>query len=121
MGDKEKQPRRLSTVANPLVSIIISSYNYGRFLRQTIDSALAQTYPNVEVIVVDDGSNDDSPDIVRSYGGRITGILKMNGGQASSLNIGFAASHGDIVIFFDSDDFLRPHAAERVAAVYADS
>jgi len=105
-------------VANPSVSIIISSYNYDRFLRQTIDSALKQTYPNVEVIVVDDGSSDDSPDIVKSYGESVIGILKENGGQASSLNRGFAASRGDILIFVDSDDFLFPHAAERIAAAF---
>jgi len=101
-------------MGDPLISIIISSYNYARYLKQTIDSALGQTYPKVEVIVVDDGSRDGSPEVIKSYGQRIIAILKENGGQASSLNAGFAGSHGDIVIFLDSDDFLLPWAAERV-------
>jgi glycosyltransferase involved in cell wall biosynthesis len=97
---------------NRLVSIVINSYNYGSFLRTAIDSALQQTYGNTEVIVVDDGSTDDSPEIINSYNGRIRSILKRNGGQASALNAGFAASHGDTVIFLDSDDMLLPTAVE---------
>ena len=64
-----------------LVSIIITNYNYGQFLAQAIESALAQTYPHVEVIVIDDGSTDHSAGIIRSYGKRISPIFKPNGGQ----------------------------------------
>lgn len=98
-----------------LVSVIISSFNYARFLHQAIDSALSQTYPAVEVVVVDDGSKDESPEIIRSYGSKIISLIKENGGQASALNAGFERSRGNIVIFLDSDDFLLPQAAERVA------
>src|SRR5436853_3004216 len=79
------------------VSIIINNYNYGRFLRDAIDSALGQGYPNTEVVVVDDGSSDDSRDIIASYGNRIIPVLKVNGGQASAFNAGFEASGGDVI------------------------
>jgi glycosyltransferase involved in cell wall biosynthesis len=96
----------------PLVSIIVTSYNYGRFLRPCIDSALAQTHPNCETIVIDDGSKDDSPDIIRSYGSRVRATLKPNEGPASSWNLGFAQSRGEFVLFLDSDDVLSPTAVE---------
>jgi len=95
---------------DPVASIVISSYNYGRYLRECIDSALGQSYPNTEVIVVDDGSTDDSRDIILSYGDRITAVLKENGGQASALNTGFSVSHGEVICFLDSDDALLPSA-----------
>src|ERR1700719_288784 len=87
-----------------LVSIIIPNYNYARYLRIAIDSALAQTYAPVEVIVVDDGSTDNSREVIESYGDRITPIIKTNGGHGSALNAGYAASRGEIVIFLDADD-----------------
>lgn len=99
-------------MSEPIVSIVIRNYNYGRFLRDAVDSALAQSYPHVEVIVVDDGSTDDSRPIIAQYGCRIASVLKENGGEGSGVNAGFAASHGDIVIYLDSDDTLRPEAAE---------
>lgn len=98
----------------PLVSIIINNYNYARFLLEAIDSALCQTFQLTEVIVVDDGSTDQSPDMICGYGKRVTSILKKNGGQASALNAGFAASRGDLVIFLDADDILLPHAVQQV-------
>lgn len=102
-------------MSKPLyASIIISSFNYGAFLRQAVESALNQTYPHTQVIVVDDGSTDDSPEIIASYGQQITSILKANGGQASVLNAGFAVSSGDIIVFLDSDDVLLPTAIENV-------
>jgi glycosyltransferase involved in cell wall biosynthesis len=97
-----------------LASILINNYNYGRFLREAIDSALNQSYPHIEVIVVDDGSTDDSRDIIASYGDRISPVLKENGGQASAINAGFAASHGDVVCFLDADDVFLP---EKVSCV----
>lgn len=97
----------------PLVSIIINNRNYGAFLGQAIESALAQTYRNSEVIVVDDGSTDNSREIIASYGGRLVPVLKENGGQASAFNAGFPASRGEVVIFLDSDDVLLPTAVER--------
>jgi glycosyltransferase involved in cell wall biosynthesis len=97
-----------------LVTILINNYNYGRFLGDAIDSALNQTYRNLEVIVVDDGSTDDSREIIASYGNRIISVLKENGGQASALNAGFAASHGQIICLLDSDDSFDAHKVESV-------
>jgi glycosyltransferase involved in cell wall biosynthesis len=77
---------------SPLVSIIVDNYNYGRFLCDSIGSALAQEYSNVEVVVVDDRSTDNSAEVIRSYGQRIRTIFKPNGGHASAFNAGFKAS-----------------------------
>jgi glycosyltransferase involved in cell wall biosynthesis len=90
----------------PLVTILINNYNYGRFLRQAIDSALAQSYSNLEIIVVDDGSADDSRDVICRYGDRIIPIFKANGGQASALNAGFSQSKGNWLFLLDSDDLF---------------
>ena len=103
---------------NPLVSIIINNYNYGRFLQEAIDSTLNQTYPHIEVIVVDDGSTDNSREIIADYGNRIVPVLKENGGQASAFNAGFAASQGDIICFLDSDDIFLPEKVAEVVTVF---
>ena len=103
--------------SQPLVSILINNYNYGRFLKEAIESALNQTYPRIEVIVVDDGSTDNSREIISSYGDRIVSILKENGGQASAFNAGFAASQGKVICFLDADDLFKP---EKVATVVHD-
>ena len=104
---------------DPRVSIVINNYNYGRFLPDAIDSALAQQYPRVEVIVVDDGSTDNSRAIIAGYGERIIPVLKPNGGQASAFNAGFGVCRGAIVIFLDADDLLLPDTAARVVAAFA--
>ena len=104
----------------PRATIIINNYNYARFLRESIDSALAQDYANTEVIVVDDGSIDGSRDIIASYGDRVIPILKTNGGQGSTYNAGFARSTGDFVCFLDSDDTLHTDAMRVVAEGFAD-
>jgi len=103
-----------------LVSIIITNYNYQAYLREAIDSALQQTHPEVEVLVVDDGSLDDSRSIIDSYGARITPVYKTNGGHLSSVNLGFEKSHGDVAIFLDADDALLPDAAAQHAARLSD-
>jgi glycosyltransferase involved in cell wall biosynthesis len=103
-----------ATEFEPLVSVIIDNFNYARFLRAAIDSALAQSYARVEVIVVDDGSTDNSRDVISSYGDKVTTIFKPNGGHASAFNAGFRASRGSIVMFLDADDALLPTAVEEV-------
>lgn len=106
--------------ADPFVSIVINNYNYGRFLAQAIDSALAQTYERCEVIVVDDGSTDDSAQICGRYVGKIHGIFKPNGGQGSACNAGFAAARGDLIQFLDADDVLMPDAVAAAAKAFGD-
>lgn len=100
--------------AQPLVSIIIDNYNYGRFLEDAIESSIHQPYPHLEVIVVDDGSTDESRDIIKGYGERIISLLKENGGQASCFNEGFKISKGEIIIFLDADDYLENNAVKKI-------
>ncbi|TVP62263.1 MAG: glycosyltransferase family 2 protein [Nodularia sp. (in: Bacteria)] len=104
--------------AKPTVSIIINNYNYELFLQECIDSALNQTYPFVEVIVVDDGSTDHSHDIMSSYGSKIVSVLKSNGGQASSLNEGFKVCKGEIICFLDSDDLFHHDKIEKIVNLF---
>ena len=103
---------------DPKVSIIINNYNYGRFLAAAIDSALTQSYAHCEVVVVDDGSTDDSHEIIAGFGDQIRPVLKANGGQASAFNAGFATSRGDIICMLDSDDFFRPNKVEQVVRAF---
>jgi glycosyltransferase involved in cell wall biosynthesis len=97
----------------PLVSIVIPNRDQGRFLAVAIDSTLADPYPNVEVIVVDDGSTDESATVLRHYGGRVTSLATEGGrGACRARNIGLAAATGDFVKFLDADDFLLPGGLE---------
>jgi hypothetical protein len=98
------------TAEQPLVSVVVNNYNYAPYLGAAIESALAQTYPSLEVVVVDDGSTDHSGDVVRSFGDRIRSVWQENGGQASALNAGFATSSGAFILFLDADDALDPDA-----------
>ncbi len=99
-------------------SIIVNNYNYGQFVGDAIESACQQTYNNIQVIVVDDGSLDNSRDVICSFGDRIKPIFKENGGQASAFNVGFEASQGEIILFLDADDVLLPDAIERIVSVW---
>jgi glycosyltransferase involved in cell wall biosynthesis len=101
------------------VDVIVNNYNYGRYLADAVESALAQTHERVRVIVVDDGSSDGSRELLRGYEDRATVVLKENGGQASALNAGMEHSEGDVVIFLDADDTLHADAAAQVADAFA--
>lgn len=98
-------------------SIIIANYNYERFVGKAIDSALAVRWPDVEVIVVDDGSTDQSRQVIATYGDRVFPILQKNAGQLTACNVGFARATGDWIIFLDADDLLDPSIAEEVVRV----
>lgn len=99
-------------MADPLVSVVIPNYNYARFLGQAIDSVLAQTYPSVEIVVVDDGSKDESAHVLRQYEGRVRPILQVNQGVSAARNNGIAASRGEAIAFLDSDDVWDPRKIE---------
>jgi Glycosyl transferase family 2 len=99
-----------------LVSILINSYNYERFVAETIRSALAQTYRPIEVIVVDDGSSDGSWQVIESFGHHVRSLRQTNGGQGAAYNAGFAMSRGEYLVFLDSDDLLDARAVERCVA-----
>jgi glycosyltransferase involved in cell wall biosynthesis len=102
----------------PLVSIIIDNHNYARYVGAAIESALAQTYKTIEIIVVDDGSTDESRSIIAAYAGRLTIIFQDNRGQSGAFNTGYAASQGDIVLFLDSDDLLQQEAVAEIVAAW---
>lgn len=99
---------------NSKVSIIIPVYNGANYLNEAIDSALTQTYKNIEVIVVNDGSTDEgaTENIVLSYGDRITYINKENGGVSTALNVGIQSSTGDLIAWLSHDDVFLPHKIE---------
>ncbi|WP_084102578.1 glycosyltransferase family A protein [Demequina sp. NBRC 110051] len=96
------------------LSVVMPNYNYEAYVGAAIDSALAVRWPDVEVIVVDDGSTDRSREIIASYGDTITAIFQDNAGPRAACNAGYAASTGDVVIFLDSDDVLEPAIAEHL-------
>lgn len=98
------------------ISIIIPVYNTARYLRECLDSAINQTYRNLEIICVDDGSTDSSPDILKKYAAkdsRIRIVCKKNGGAASARNAGINVADGEYVFFLDSDDYLAVNAMEK--------
>ncbi|MEC4815906.1 MAG: glycosyltransferase family 2 protein [Scytonema sp. PMC 1069.18] len=100
------------------VSVIISNYNYARYLPSTIESVISQTYKNIEIIVVDDGSKDNSPEVIlqlsQKYPGKIKAIFQANQGQGAAFNTGFEAATGDIVAFLDADDVWKPNKLQRI-------
>jgi Glycosyl transferase family 2 len=105
--------------AEPLVSILVSNYNYARYVGESIESVLKQTYRNLELILCDDGSTDESARVIEEYerkDPRVRFLRKANGGQASGFNAAFAASRGEILSLLDSDDLFLPHKIERIVA-----
>ncbi len=99
-------------------TIIITSYNYAEFIGEAIASALSQTFPNVEVIVVDDGSTDDSLNVIRSFGERVVLLAQENMGAPAAESAGFDRATGDLILVLDSDDVLYPTAIEEAAALF---
>lgn len=102
---------------NPLVSIIIPTYNRAGFIPAAVESVFAQTYKNVEIVVVDDGSTDDTPSKLEEYGGRIRVVRQANRGPAAARNRGIKVAGGEIIAFLDSDDLWLPSKLERQVAL----
>ena len=105
----------------PLVSILIGNYNYGHYIGRTIDSALSQTYSNLEVIVCDDGSTDDSTDVVRRYAerdARVKLVRQGNAGHPAAYTTAYRHSRGDILCILDSDDLFAPHKVEALVRCF---
>ena len=103
----------------PLVSIIITNYNYGRFLGEAIESALAQTWQNREILFIDDGSTDDSVEVARRY--PITLFTQKNSGVCIARNNALSVARGEYVSFLDADDRLAPTAIEHMLARLRDT
>lgn len=101
------------------VTVIIPCYNAEPFVGETIASVLAQTYPRVEIIVVDDGSTDGSWRVVQSFGEKITALHQANGGGCSARNAGAARARGEYLMFLDADDLLAPDALEHLVSALA--
>lgn len=103
----------VSSNSPPLVSIIIPCWNAAQYIGEAIASALAQTYPNIEVIVIDDGSTDGSLDVIQSFGERIRWETGPNQGGCAARNRGLSLAKGDLIQFLDADDWLLPQKLER--------
>lgn len=104
-------------MSNPLISVIIPVYNIEQYLPKCLDSVLAQTYKNFEIIAIDDGSKDDSAKILREYSTadcRVKPVLKENGGVSSARNLGIDVSCGEYIYFLDGDDWIEPYTLERL-------
>lgn len=101
--------------------MIICTYNYGRFISEAIDSVLAQSFPlsEIEIIVVDDGSTDDTIQQVKRYGDRVRYLYKPNGGQASAFNLGFQEARGEFIALLDADDFWLPQKLENSVTAFS--
>jgi GT2 family glycosyltransferase len=110
---------RLEPAASPLVTCLISTYNYGRFLGKAIESVLCQRYPadRLEVIVVDDGSTDDTRAVVEPYLSRVRYVHKPNGGLLSTIDRGLREASGELISFLSADDEWAPDKTSRQAAL----
>src|SRR5215470_7810484 len=106
----------------PLVSVLMSNYNYAQYISTAIESVLSQTYSHFELIICDDGSTDDSVAVIQRYldDGRIQLLQKQNGGQATGFNASFRSSRGEIICFLDADDLYLPTKLTRVVSGIAE-
>ena len=107
-------------VNRELVSVVIPTYNYGRYVGAAVESALAQTYPAVQVIVIDDGSTDDTRERLTAYGKRIRYVYQENQGLSAARNTGIHLAAGKFVALLDSDDLFHPRKIELQMKLFAD-
>ena len=105
----------------PLVSVLVSNFNYAAYLGEAIEGVLGQTYGNLELIVCDDGSTDGSREVIERYAGldtRLRPIFQENAGQAAALNAAFQASSGEVISLLDADDVFLPEKLQRVVEAF---
>jgi glycosyltransferase involved in cell wall biosynthesis len=100
----------------PQVTVLIDAFNYGRFIEAAIESVVSQDFPEerLEIVVIDDGSTDDTAERVRRYAPRVQYFYKANGGQASAFNFGVGRARGEIIAFLDADDYFLPGKLRRI-------
>jgi len=103
---------------NPLVTIVVPSFQQGRFLRQSLESLAAQTYPHLELILRDNHSDDGTAEVLNDFASRIRVVRERDKGQADALRRGFAECRGEILGWLNADDMLMPQAVERVVAAF---
>src|SRR6202022_751775 len=106
--------------SSPLVTVLIDTYNYGRYIEAAVSSVLEQSFPSErrEILVIDDGSTDDTSERLQKFGDAIRYLRKPNGGQASALNLGFEHARGEIVALLDADDVWLPGKLHRVVQAF---
>src|SRR6267142_3353646 len=103
----------MSDIQLPLVSIVTPTFNQAAFLCETIESVLTQDYPNIEYLVIDDGSTDETPEILSGYTGRVAWESQTNIGQTATINKGWERSRGEIITWLNSDDTYLPGAVSK--------
>lgn len=103
----------------PLVTALVNAYNYARYLPFAINSVLRQTYPHIEIIVVDDGSTDHTRDVLAQYGQDVQLVRTINGGQGNAFNAGLARANGTLTMLLDADDMWLPEKVERMVELAA--
>ncbi len=109
---RRKSEENIPASRVPLVSVVIPTYNYAEYLPQAIESVLNQTFLDFEIVVVDDGSTDDTPSVVRQFGDRIRYVRQENRGNACARNRGMAEARGQWLCFLDADDLWEPRKLE---------
>lgn len=113
---------KTNKLTEPLISIVIPSFNQGQFIEQTITSFLGQNYPNLELIIIDGGSTDNTPNIIEKYKDSISHyISEPDNGQAHAINKGFRVAKGDILAWLNSDDMYLPCTLSKVASIFGSS
>jgi glycosyltransferase involved in cell wall biosynthesis len=117
----QESPARRTWLHKPAVSVVIPAYNAAEFLGEALDSVLAQCYQPIEVIVVDDGSEDETPQIVAAYAGRVAYLRQRRGGPASARNAGIRAASGEWIAFLDADDMWMPGLLEKLIGASAET
>jgi glycosyltransferase involved in cell wall biosynthesis len=105
-------------MAPPLVSVVTPVYNGAKFLAAAIESVLTQSHQHIELILIDDGSTDDSPELIDSYGSRVVTVRQKNKGVGHARNAGILRARGDFVAFLDQDDWWTPDKVEKQVRVF---
>jgi glycosyltransferase involved in cell wall biosynthesis len=103
---------------HPKVSIITPSFNQAGFIERTIQSVLSQDYPNIEYLVIDGGSNDETLEVLKKYEGRLQWISEKDSGQSEAINKGYRMATGEILTWLNSDDTLLPGAVSKAVAYF---